>query len=312
MSCVASLWLMCLNHPAEAQPPPDTLTIKGKVTDRQTGAPVPDARVFLKPLPTAGIERHTWQNSEAQSDDSGTFTIEQVVEGDYDVAVLARGYQRHLQSRLSLRASRTDPLNIALDKASLFPPNLRRLPGQFGDMGVDLRNIPAEIQEELRQLGRIIFGDENGLLRAPRQLNLEPFGGFNGAPRPPMRAAPPPFPQPNPPPQRPNRANSPIVLFNPPGATAQPNGRFFEILTDQRAVVVRMQVDDQTQISARTKISMMKPGAAQGQEKQMQLVGDVNITLIRGTKPIVKIQASRATLIENTQRIIVDVRSQAR
>jgi hypothetical protein len=38
----------------------------------------------------------------------------------------------------------------------------------------------------------------------------------------------------------------------------------------------------------------------------------VNITLIRGTKPIVKIQASRATLIENTQRIIVDVRSQAR
>lgn len=289
---------LCLRT-AEGQPPPETVTVKGKVTDRQTGAPVPNAKVILKPLPTVGIERQTWLNSEATTDDNGAFALEKVDEGDYELTVVGRGYQRHLQPRLSVRAAHTPPLDVALEKGNPFPPPFpRRPPFPFGEGEMDFSDLPAEILAEMRRLGRLILGDENGTLRAPRLLNGVPLGPGRGInpptpPRPPLL----------------NRADHPLVTFNLPPHPPRPAGRLLQIVTDERVYVVRMAVDDTAQIEARTKVSMLKPGAGQGQEKHLELMGNVNVSLLRGGKTIVNVQAPRATLIENAQRIVVDVRT---
>jgi hypothetical protein len=298
ISFVLCLSPLCLRA-AEAQPPPEAVTVKGKVTDRQTGAPVSNAKVILKPLPTVGIERQTWLNSEATTDDDGAFALEKVDEGDYEFTVVVRGYQRHLQPRVSVRASHTPSLDVALEKGNPFPPPFpRRPPFPFGDFERDFGDMPAEILEEMRRVGRMIFGDENGTLRAPRILNGVPLGPGRG-----MNLPTPP------PPPRLNRADRPIITFNLPPHPPRTAGRLFQIVTDERVYVMRMAVDDAAQIEARTKVSMLKPGAGQGQEKHLELMGNVNVSLLRGGKTIVNVQAQRATLIENAQRIVVDVRT---
>ncbi len=297
VSCVLVLSPLCLRT-AEAQPPPEAVTVKGKVTDRQTGAPVPNAKVLLKPLPTIGIERQTWLNSEATTDETGAFALEKVEEGDYEFTVIVRGYQRHLQPRVSVRASHTDPLDVALEKGNPFPPLFpRRPPFPFGDLEMDFGDLPAEILEEMRRVGRMIFGDETRRPRAPRILNGVPLGPGRGMTLPP------------PPPPRLNRADRPLITFNLPPNPPRTAGRLFQIVTDEQVYVVRMAVDDTAQIEARTKVSMLKSGAGQGQEKHLELMGNVNVSLLRGGKTIVHVQAPHATLIENAQRIVVDVRT---
>ncbi|MCS6861793.1 MAG: carboxypeptidase-like regulatory domain-containing protein [Abditibacteriales bacterium] len=297
LSFVLCLSWLCL-RPAEAQPPPEAVTVRGKVTDRQTGAPVPNAKVILKPLPTIGIERQTWLNSEATTNDEGVFVLEKVEEGDYECTVVARGYHRHRQPRISVRASHPDPLNIVLDRGNPFLLGLpRRPPFPFGDLELDFGDLAAEILEEIRRVERMIFGDENGMRRAPRIVNGVPPAMDRGV---------------NPSPPRPLRlphANRPLVTFNLPPDPPRTIGRLFQIVTDERVYIVRMAVDDITHIDARTKVSMLKPGAGQGQERHLELMGNVNISLLRGGKVIVNIQTPRATLIENAQRIVVDARA---
>lgn len=297
MSCVFVLSSLC-PRPAEAQPPPERVMVQGKVTDRQTGAPVPNAKVILKPLPTVGIERQTWLNSEAITNDEGTFTLEKVEEGDYELTVIVRGYQRHWQPCVRVCASRTSPLDVALEKGNPFQmPLPRRPPFPFGDWALDVGDLPAEILEEIRRAGRLIFGDENGVLRAPRILNGVPLGTGRGMNLPTLR------------PPRLNRADRPIITFNLPPHPPRTAGRLFQIVSDERVDVVRMAVDDVAQIDARTKVSMLKPGAGQGQGKHLELMGNVNISLLRDGKIIVNVQAPRATLYEDAQRIVVDVRA---
>ena len=297
VSFVLALSSLCLRT-AEAQPPPETVTVKGKVTDRQTGAPVPNAKVILKPLPTVGIERQTWLNSEATTDETGAFALEKVDEGDYEFTIVVRGYQRHLQPRIGVRASHTPPLDVTLEKGNPFQPPFPRPPFPFGDLEMDFGDMPAEILEEIRRRGRMIFGDENGTPRAPRFLDGVPLGPGRGMNLPTPPRSP-----------RLNRADRPIITFNLPPNPPRTAGRLFQIVTDERVYVVRMAVDDMAQIEARTKVSMLKPGAGQGQEKHLELMGNVNVSLLRGGKAIVNIQAQRATLIENAQRIVVDVRA---
>jgi hypothetical protein len=297
VSSVLVLSPLCLRT-AEAQPPPETVTVKGRVTDHQTGVPIPNAQVLLKPLPTVGIERQTWLNSEATTDDNGEFVLEKVDEGDYEFIVTARGYRRHLQPRVSVRASHTPALDVALDKGNPFPPPFpRRPPFPFGDFERDFGDMPAEILEEIRRAGRMILGDENGMRRAPRILNGVPLGAGRG-----MNLPTPP------PPPRLNRADRPLITFNLPPHPPRTAGRLFQIVTDERVYVMRMAVDDVAQIEARTKVSMLKPGAGQGQEKHLELMGNVNVSLLRGGKTIVNVQAQSATLLEDAQRIVVDVR----
>lgn len=84
-------------------------TLSGKVTD-SSGAAVANVKVSVKNLATG-------QSVEAQTDEAGTYKVEKLAPGDYEVSVLAEGF-----------AAKTEKVNIAAGTPMTFNAVLTGLP----------------------------------------------------------------------------------------------------------------------------------------------------------------------------------------
>lgn len=92
---LAPALILALATSAFCQPPPETVTVSGIVTDATTAEPVPDATVWLR-MDAGGPDASTGAASDrelaTQTDGDGRFSFEKVIRGRYSISVHAVAY----------------------------------------------------------------------------------------------------------------------------------------------------------------------------------------------------------------------------
>src|SRR6266404_7928744 len=86
-------------------------TLSGLLTDEQ-GGPVPEAKVKIKNLGT-GVTREVETNSD------GLYSAPNLIPGNYDVTVSAKGFQNVVQKAVTLTVGAQQALNISLKVGSI-------------------------------------------------------------------------------------------------------------------------------------------------------------------------------------------------
>jgi hypothetical protein len=125
-----SLQITTLSSPARGQVTGATLS--GLVTDEQ-GSPVPDASVKIKNLGT-GVTREVDTNSD------GLYSAPNLIPGNYDVTISAKGFQNVVQRAVTLTVGAQQALNISLKVGSISqtievnaaPPNVQTTTSTVG------------------------------------------------------------------------------------------------------------------------------------------------------------------------------------
>ncbi len=109
VACLLFLFSLAAAVPAKAQVSGATLT--GGITD-ESGAGVPDATVTIKNVGT-GVVREVTTNGD------GLYSAPNLLPGDYEVTVLAKGFQAVVQKGVTLTVGGTQALNFALKVGQL-------------------------------------------------------------------------------------------------------------------------------------------------------------------------------------------------
>ena len=86
-------------------------TLRGKVSDAQTGAPLPQANVIIT---AAGVE------SGATTGDNGAFEVKSLAAGIYTVTVSHVGYEKRIIAKVEIKSDATKVLNIALTPSDIL------------------------------------------------------------------------------------------------------------------------------------------------------------------------------------------------